>query len=452
MSYLDYLKCPECGAGLKQAEKKTLCSGCSTEFPVIDGVPWLFAAPGESLASWRVRFNALLSSLQVEEEQIKSAQKAQKISDLTTRRLRKLLQAKVEQRKLLADLMKPLLQDPASNPELYQSMQLRDIAGQSISGYYTNIHRDWAWPTDENAICTDLVSDLVHRCGDAKKFLILGAGSGRLAWDIHLKHKPELTVALDINPLMVLAARKVTKGRNLKLYEFPIAPRDMDSIAVLQTCRSPEETPDNLHYILADGLNPPVQSGAFDMILTPWFVDIIPTTLSETASLINQLLAVGGHWVNFGSLAFNHGDPGANYTPEESLEVVNGSGFFAGHVARHKIPYMQSPHSAHGRVEETFSFHATKVSDTPVFKSNKAPAPWLTDFSQPVPADRLFTTTGMIYSIYLEVVARIDGKTSINDIARDFGPKHGLPPEEAAVSVKNFLVRMIDSAARGSNF
>jgi hypothetical protein len=452
VDFLTYLQCPGCSGELTLTEKKTSCVKCGATYPVIDGVPWLFSPPGETLAGWRVRFNALLASLQAEEEQLKAAQKQPRLSDLTTKRLRKQLQAKVEQRKLLSDLMSPLLKEPSGNPELYQAMQLRDLAGQSIGGYYTNIHRDWAWPTDENKICADIVSDLVHRCGDAKKFLILGAGAGRLAWDIHQRHKPEITVALDINPLMILAARKVTKGRNLKLYEFPLAPKDADSTAVLQTCRSPEETPDNLHFILADGLTPPVRPGAFDLILTPWFIDIIPTTLPETASVINNLLGVGGHWINFGSLAFNHGDPAANYSPEETVETVNSSGFFAGHVIRHKIPYMQSPHSAHGRIEETFSFQATKASQVALKRPAESEAAWLRDFSQPIPQDRVFTTTGMVYSIYLEVVSRIDGRTSVNDIARDFGPKHGLPPDEAAVSVKNFLVRMRDSASRGSNF
>lgn len=452
MEYLQHLHCPSCSGTLQATDKKVACNSCQEVFPLIDDVPWLFEKPGESLAGWRVRFNALLGSIKNEEEQLKAGLKEQGNSELTSRRLKKVLQAKVEQRKLLTDLMSPLVKEPAGNPDLYQGMQLRDTAGQSIGGYYTNIHRDWAWNTDENQLCAKIVNDLISTCTGVKRILILGAGAGRLAWDLHLAQKPELTVALDINPLMVLAARKITKGRNLKLYEFPLAPRTLDDHAVLQTCRPPGETPDNLHFILADGLHPPVKPGAFDLILTPWFIDIIPTKLKETAAIINQALAKGGHWVNFGSLAFNHADPAANYSSEEATEVINTSGFSISKISRNRIPYMQSPHSAHGRVEETVAFAAVKTTGVSCATEKVSIPPWLNNFSQTIPQDRVFSTSHMIYSIYAEVVGQIDGKTSINDIARTFGPKHGLPPDEAAASVRNFLVRMLDSAARGVNF
>lgn len=448
---LQLLKCPSCSGTLKEQDKKISCSACSTVFPIVDGIPWLFHEPVKSMAGWRIRFNALLSSIQKEEDQLKHSLKQPDLSDLTTKRLRKVLQAKVEQRKLLTDLMNPLIKEQSGNSELYQGMQLRDIAGQSIGGYYTNIHRDWAWTTEENTICLNIVLDLLKPETRPKRILVLGAGAGRLAWDIHHSLNPEATVALDINPLMVLAARKVCKGRNLKLYEFPIAPRDLESYSVLQACSAPSATAENLHFILADGLTPPVQPSAFDLILTPWFIDIIPTKLKQTVLCINQLLAKGGKWVNFGSLAFNHSEQSANVSPEEALDIIKAQGFGVDNVQRQKIPYMQSPHSAHGRIEEIFGFLATKTMDKTSDAIKDKSVLWLKDFAQPIPSDQVFSTTKMIYSIYLDVVNLIDGKHSIQDIAKQFGPKHGLPPDEAAVSVKNFLERMLDNAARGQS-
>jgi uncharacterized protein YbaR (Trm112 family) len=444
---LQLLKCPSCSGPLINQDKKISCSSCNTTFPVIDGVPWLFDEPGKSMAGWRVRFNALLASIHKEEDQLKLALKQTNLSDLTNKRLKKVLQAKVEQRKFLADLMNPLIKEPAGNPELYQSMQLRDIAGQSIGGYYTNIHRDWAWETEENSVCLNIVLDLLSAEKKPERILVLGSGAGRLAWDIHHHLKPEITVALDINPLMVLAARKICKGRNLKLFEFPIAPKTIDSHAVLQTCNAPSETNENLHFILADGLAPPIKQGAFDLILTPWFIDIIPTTLKQTTLGINQLLNEGGRWLNFGSLAFNHSDPSANHSTEESLEIIKLNGFAVTSIQRQKIPYMQSPHSAHGRIEETFGFLAAKTADKDPESKTKRIS-WLNDHNLPVPNDEIFKTTKMVYSIYLDVISLIDGKNSIQDIAKTFGPKYGMPADEAAASVKNFLERMLDTAAK----
>ena len=112
---------------------------------------------------------------------------------------------------------------------------------------------------------------------------------------------------------------------------------------------------------------------------------------------------------------------------------------------------MQSPHSAHGRVEEIFGFLATKTADKTSDVNKDNTVPWLKDFSVPVPVDQVFQTTKMVYSIYLDVVNLIDGRNSIQDIAKTFGPKHGLSADDAAVSVKNFLERMLDNAAKGQN-
>jgi len=448
--FLQMFSCPCCKESLTDDGKKIVCLSCKTEFPLIDGVPWLFDEPGKSLASWRIRFNALLASIQNEEEQFKHALKQAKLHELTSKRLRKVLQAKVEQRKLLTDLMSPLIKEQSGNPELFQSMQIRDIAGQSIGGYYSNIHRDWAWETDENNTCLNIVLNLLKTGKKADRILIIGAGAGRLAWDIHHTINPKVTVALDINPMMVLAARKVCKGRNLKLYEFPIAPKDLASHAVLQTCRTPTETDPNLHYVLADGLNPPVKQSAFDLILTPWFIDIIPSKLQQTVTSINQLLANGAMWLNFGSLAFNNSDPSLNYSTDETLDIVKTYGFDIKGIDQQKIPYMQSPHSAHGRVEQIFSFLATKYKEASTELNTNRVVPWLNDFSASIPLDQAFNTTKMVYSIYLDVINLIDGKKSIQDIAELFGKKHGLPADEAAGSVKNFLERLLDNAARGS--
>ncbi len=57
------------------------------------------------------------------------------------------------------------------------------------------------------------------------KVLVLGAGAGRLAYDLHMRTTAALTAVLDFNPLLLIVAERVTRGDSLELYEFPLAPR-----------------------------------------------------------------------------------------------------------------------------------------------------------------------------------------------------------------------------------
>ena len=112
-----------------------------------------------------------------------------------------------------------------------------------------------------------------------KKMLVLGAGAGRLAYDLHSALSTDVTVASDINPLLLLSAQRVLSGTSFSMYEFPLHPRNSDSVAVKHTIEGLEKTPDNLHLMFADAANPPFVKGAFDTVVTPWLIDIQPYEL-----------------------------------------------------------------------------------------------------------------------------------------------------------------------------
>ncbi len=60
-----------------------------------------------------------------------------------------------------------------------------------------------------------------------------------------------------------------------------------------------------LELVAADALQPPFADGAFDTVVTPWFVDIIGEPFARVAARVNLLLKPGGRWINCGSLAFS---------------------------------------------------------------------------------------------------------------------------------------------------
>ena len=73
------------------------------------------------------------------------------------------------------------------------------------------------------------------------------AGACRLAYDLHQRLRPSLTVALDFNPFFLLAAARILAGPPLELYEFPIAPRSIEDHAQLRVHAAPEPPVPGLH-------------------------------------------------------------------------------------------------------------------------------------------------------------------------------------------------------------
>ena len=105
---------------------------------------------------------------------------------------------------------------------------------QGLMTYAYNIHRDWSWGREENDASFALV-DAALAGAPPGRTLVLGAGAGRLAYDVHMRTSADATVVLDFNPFLLLLAQTITSGGTVGLYEFPRAPKSLDDCAVLRT-------------------------------------------------------------------------------------------------------------------------------------------------------------------------------------------------------------------------
>ncbi len=282
--------------------------------------------------------------------------------------------------------------------------------------------------------------------------LVLGAGAGRLAYDIHKQLDCARLVAMDFNPLLMLVANEMAKGKLLSMYEFPIAPRSLEDDAVLRKLSAPEVAGENFHLVLGDALRAPFAAGSFDTVVTPWLIDIITEDLPVFAARINRLLKDNGRWVNFGSLAF--ADPGRarHYSPEETKAIVAESGFSDPYISQATIPYMCSPASRHGRQEQVFSFCAYKERDTGQVPRHKALPDWLVTGKEPVPMTQSFRTQAMTTQIYAFIMSLIDGKRSIEDMAKILEQQKLMTRQEAVPAIRSFLTRMHDDSQRQQGF
>jgi hypothetical protein len=419
-----------------------ICGACSSGYPVIGEIPWLFADPRQALAEWRGRLALLSQHLASEAAAMRSVPGP--LLNATGRRLAATAAAYEDQIARLRVLLAPLGLDQGSISEAtHQGLGTRLPIQQGLSNYYVNLHRDWAWGDEENAAAlAEIAAVLGGGLKGLGNTLIQGAGGCRLAYDLHAAGDAPLTVATDFNPLLLFTARELLAGRGVELYEFPIAPRRIEDHAVLRRLVAPAPARGGLELVVADALQPPFADGVFDTVVTPWFVDIIGEPFARVAARVNLLLKPGGRWINFGSLAFSRAAHAERFGLEEVLESMGAAGFSAPAVRENTLPYMRSPASRHSRLETTITWVTNKTTPPPDAPRARVVPEWLLQADKPVPRTAAFEMQAISSRVHAFLLALINGERSMRDMARVLVEQRLMSAQEAEVQVRLFLTRL----------
>ena len=421
-----------------------MCSVCSSGFPVIAGIPWLFPEPRQALTEWRGRLNLLAQHLATEATAMRAGLERRDLPASTRRRLEHVANANDDQIRRLRALLEPLGLDQASIAEAtHRGLGTRLPTEQGLTNYYVNLHRDWAWGDEENqASLHELRALLGGELSGLGRTLVQGAGAGRLAYDLHGAGDAPLTAATDFNLLQLFAAGELFAGRAVELYEYPIAPRRIEDHAVLRRLSAPAPAREGLMLVAADALQPPFADGAFDTVVTPWFVDIIGEPFTRVAARINLLLKPGGRWINFGSLAFARAAAAERVTLEEVTELMPQLGFTGFGTREGSMPYMRSPASRHARIESTVAWVANKVAAPAEMPRARVLPQWLLLPEEPVPRTPALEMQAISSRVHAFLLALINGERSQRDMARILVEQRLMSADEAENAVRMFLARL----------
>lgn len=450
-AFVDLLACPRCSKALVDGPPLR-CEHCRVDYPDLADIPWLFAEPTAALAEWRQRMHRLLKQWEADTARTQSALRTTGQHALTRRRLEHLAAAQSAHIGELARVLTPLeLGAVTAALETHLALRTRLPPAQGLTTYYANLHRDWCWGAEENAASYALVTDALGSVA-AKTLLVLGSGAGRLAYDLHMQRTPVVTVALDINPLLVLAAQQIMQGAPLHLHEFPLAPRHLDDVAVARVLAAPSAISEGFYPVLADGLRAPFVAEAFDAVVTPWFVDIVAEDLPVLAQRINRLLKPGGRWVVFGSLTFERPEIGACLSLEETAALIAANGFGEPQVVEATIPYMCSPASRHGRRELVVTLSAAKRKRVAAPDRHTALPEWIVQSNRPVPLLDNFRMQATTTRIFAFIMGMIDGQRSVADMAMMMEQQRLMPRAEAESAIRTFLIKMYDESQAPTGF
>ncbi|MEQ8483920.1 MAG: class I SAM-dependent methyltransferase [Pseudomonadales bacterium] len=434
------LACPRCGTELARWQ----CRSCRVEYPVLGGVPWLFADPSGAVVEWRHRWQLARQRLDGEAAAAQRAL-AQGPRPQTRRRLEVVAGAYHAQAEALGTLLAPLTGTATTPQDSLLAIRTRLPPSQDVFSYEANVFRDWCWGDAETRAALTSARDALGP-HVPQRILVLGAGAGRLAYDLHQATAATHTVAVDLNPLLAYAAHHLARGEPVTLVEFPLAPVSADRAAISRTLRAPCPARSGLDMVLADARRPPFRAGAFDLVVTPWLLDVMDAPLEAMLAIVNRLLSPGGLWLYQGSIAFQHADPARRCAPEELMEAARECGFEVQSRADDTVPYMDSPDSRHGRREVVTTLAARKVSSVACSGRQDSVPAWIVEPGQPIPALPAFRLQAESTRIHAYIMSLIDGKRSLQDLARILEQHRLMPRADAVPALRAFLIRMWEEA------
>ena len=441
--------CPRCDTPLvEQKDGHTACPACRVDFPILKSptgsVHFLWSEPDASLLDWQNRFNAALADL---ETQISTTEQLNTVPTATQTRLTHLNAGLIRHQQELTSLFSGLQVGDAIAKETHLALRTKLPSHHGALSYAQNIHRDWCWGDEENQAVLRHLSTVLTGADKPARLLVLGCGAGRLAYDLHRQLQPEVTWAVDSNPLLCLLGQRMCAGEKIPFSEFPLAPITAEDAAVERTLSAPQPI-QGIHFICADGLRLPFPAGQFDLVVTPWLLDVIDTGITTLLDTIYHASVPGGQWLNHGSLAFTGHQAANRITREELIEHTNNQGFTVDRSEDEWLPYLQSPASRHRRLELTYTQLASR---------DKKPAPkrrlrhqhlpeWLVSGRTPIPLSPGLQTQITTTRIHAFIMSLIDGKRSVLDMARVLEEQRLMPADQATMAVRQFLITMLEEA------
>lgn len=357
MSALLGVLCPVCGRDLEVATGPITCAGCQRSYPRVGGIPVLLPKPEEHLALWRRQLGLLLERGQRTLAGLTDAAAEPGLSAATKQRLLALGAAVRDQVDDVGVVLGPALGGAVT--------ATGGGLPRGVVEYIGYLYRDWGWPAcgyrENDAPLVELAELLAGR--ELGRTLVLGAGACGLAYELHGRHGASETVAVDIDPYLLVIAERIVRGDSVRLTEASLKVMEGGEVSRVWTlsARAGALAPDVFRCVFADGVMPPFASESFDTVVTPWFIDQVPRDLPAFFGALRRLLRPGGRWLNQGPLVYPEQTPfEKRYARDELFELAASAGFSLGRWLRTSQPYLVSPLSGHGKVEAVLSFVATR--------------------------------------------------------------------------------------------
>jgi SAM-dependent methyltransferase len=308
--------CVNCRSALAADPEAGLsrCSGCTSEFPLVDGcLPLLVADPAKYIAGERMVHEHFAAQLTASAEHYEKLAAAGGTRAGTQKGIADGLTGN---RELLARLA-ALLPPTDVTLDRYEPALGMDL--------FATLRRDWGGFPETEAEVNNTVDALVGaiEVGAPSPTLLLGAGTGRVLAE--LAASLEGLVGVDYSFTMAAAWRLLSRdgeltASHLLTGNFHRAADETERF-VARRDLAPADAP----YLVADATDLPFLAGAFETVLSPYFTDLLP--FSRLLPEVRRVLAPGGRFVHFGTFGWAFSGEDEYYSLDEVPLAMAGHGF-----------------------------------------------------------------------------------------------------------------------------
>jgi carnosine N-methyltransferase len=316
------LRCISCNRTVS-IEGAYVCPSCGYEFKQINTIPIFLKTAEEYLSNKVLSCENRIREL---EEEIISGE-SMSLYDAKFQRINKAIASQIS---IIRDLQNVLLQH-CSTRSLLQNIGKVEKNGYGMTFEY--LIRDWSLSAEtEKEICT-IKEAIFSKLPEAGKdrVLVLGAGLGRITFELLAEYKEVYAIDLSIE-MPYLLERLLAEGQIGFTYYCRKNVADQGSLCTAYTISSAHIAgklqllnSDRLKYFVADVADLPFPNDHFDAIVSCYFTDVVP--LHSMMAEIARVLKRGGVFIHFGPLDFHFPESRNFLTYEEVLAAFQQFGY-----------------------------------------------------------------------------------------------------------------------------
>lgn len=416
LSLTAFLQCPVCSQPLHQLQ----CHHCQSTFFEFGGIPCLLPAGRHQKAAWQHQLAELNQRTEHSSANLTALLERYDILPATRERA----ENAYDMAQASSQIIQRLLAEAGLEAQFHPHLAQASLG--SLSEYYHHILQDWAW---DNQLIMNRVAHALSVCdlSAVPSMLVLGAGAGRLSWELHQAFNVGITIASDINPLLLTVANKLIRHQQafdfIELNSFPQIGKDISQKYLLQPPSSTAAKRENWFAMAADVWHMPIKPQSLDLIVTSWFIDVHGGDNRDLLPRIKHWLKPGGIWLNSGPLLYPRTTAfEQKYGREELIALMTMAGLRINHERLDEQIHLHSPINVRSQTEQVWSFSATALSSeeadleypqTSSVDIHQTP-PWLILHHLPIP--KIFSPPKESHPLIELVLSQVDGNRGIDQI------------------------------------